>query len=39
VYLLDKDDLAVIGAVLVRLLAEGHPITPSMMPVVLRRDP
>jgi hypothetical protein len=38
-YLLGKDDLAIAGAVLVRLLAEGHSVTPTMLPAVLHRSP
>jgi hypothetical protein len=36
-YLLDTDDLAQAGAVLLRLLAEGRTITPEMIPALLRR--
>jgi hypothetical protein len=39
VYVLDKDDLAITAAVLVRLLAEGRRIDPEMLPALLRRDP
>ena len=39
VYLLDKEDLAVVGAVLVRLVAEGTPVTPTMISTILHRDP
>ena len=36
---LDKEDLAVVGAVLVRLVAGGTAVTPTMIPAILRRDP
>ena len=38
-YLLDKDDLAIVGAVLLRLLADGHHVTPTMIPAILHREP
>ena len=38
VYLLDKEDLAMVGAVLVRLVAEGTPVTPTMISTILRHD-
>ena len=34
VYLLDKEDLAVVGAVLVRLVAEGTTVTPTMISTI-----
>ena len=37
VYVLDKDDLAVIGAVVVRLLVEGRRVDPASLPALLRR--
>ena len=37
-YVLDTDDLAHAGAVLLRLLAEGRTITPEMIPTLLRRE-
>jgi hypothetical protein len=36
VYVLDKHQLAVTGAVLVRVLAEGRPVTPDMLAMLLR---
>jgi hypothetical protein len=38
VYVLDKHQLAVTGAVLVRALAEGHTLTPDMLATLLRPD-
>ena len=38
VYVLDKDDLAMTGAVLVRLLADGRRVDPDILPALLRRD-
>ena len=38
VYVLDKDDLAMTGAVLVRLLADGRRVDPNILPALLRRD-
>jgi hypothetical protein len=37
VYILDKDELAMTGATLLRILAEGRQLTPEMLPVILRR--
>jgi len=39
VYVLDTDDLALAGAVLLRLPAEGHTITTDMIPVPLHPEP
>jgi hypothetical protein len=39
VYLLDADDLALVGTVLLQLLADGRTITPDMIPAVLGREP
>ena len=38
VYVLEKDDLAMTGAVLVRLLADGRQVDPDILPALLRRD-
>ena len=37
-YVLDKNDLAMTGAVLVRLLADGRRVDPDILPALLRRD-
>jgi hypothetical protein len=37
VYVLDKNDVAVIGAVVVRLLVEGRRVDPASLPALLRR--
>jgi len=38
-YVLDADDLAQAGAVLLWLLAEGRTIAPDMIPALRHRDP
>jgi hypothetical protein len=38
VYLLDNNDLAIIAAVLLRLLARGHTVTPAMLAAILDCD-
>jgi hypothetical protein len=38
VYVLDKADLAMTGAVLVRPLADGRRVDPEILPALLRRD-
>ena len=38
-YVVDTDDLSQVGAVLLRLLAEGRTITPDLLPVLLHQEP